>query len=339
MADARETIFKVDAVSVGAAIVGAHSALVGISGSGCGSGGSGGFSFGGSLGLRLSLGLSSLIRFGGGFLSCCGHRLRSCGRCWLHEAPNHVETIEVSSGIRLELDDEVVSIEDLAFEPSSLDGVIEPWVVNVAKLFKEVAVVGAVWNICLDSESLELVDVHAHLSCGFAADDESKMVPLAMFVLSWSARAMSWVSRVSASGAIRWSLLFNIHLQDLDEHSSLFRANDSPSTSGIGLVRMVRGEETAWSVGNTAVLEDNWSGITTVTADSSSEAGNVLSSFNGGIESFLSSLGTVSINVGLFDESTKEFLISQGCCRGEKSNSKLHRKFFFKSKGFSKKVQ
>jgi len=80
---------------------------------------------------------------------------------------------------------------------------------------------------------------------------------------------------------------------------------------------MVGGKETAGSVGDTAVLEYNWSSITTVTTDSSSEARNVLSSFNRGIKSFLSSLSTVSINVGLFDESTKEFLVSKGCRRGE----------------------
>ena len=139
--------------------------------------------------------------------------------CRLHESPDQVETVEVSSGIRLELDDEVVGVENLALEPTALDGVVEPRVVNVAELLKEVTVVGAVWNVRLDSESLELVDVHAHLSGGFAADDESKMVPLAVLVLAWSTRSVSWVSWVATCGAVGGSLLFNVHLQDLDEHS------------------------------------------------------------------------------------------------------------------------
>lgn len=229
MADARETIVKVDAVSVSAAVMGAQGALVGISG-GC-SGGSCGsclsFSWSFSLclclrrgrrsGLRISLAhrsSSSCSRFG----DCCSWLLGSSSRR-LHESPDQVETVEVSSGIRLELDDEVVGVNNLALEPSGLHGVVEPRIVNVAELFKKVAVVGAVWNVSLDSKSVELVDVHAHLSCGFTADDESKMVPFAVLVLTWSTRSVSWVSRVATCGAVGGSLLFNVHFQDLDEHS------------------------------------------------------------------------------------------------------------------------
>ena len=164
------------------------------------------------------------------------------------------------------------------------------------------------------------------------------MVPLAVLVLSWSARPMSWVSGVTTCSAIRRSFLFNVHLQDFDEHSRLSWTNNSPSASSIRLVGMVGGQETAWSISDTAVLEHNWSSVSTVTADSSGKAGNVFSSFDRGIESLLSSLGTVGIKVRLFDESAEKFLVSQGCRRGEKSNSKLHL-FFFKSKVFSKKVQ
>ena len=137
----------------------------------------------------------------------------------LHESPDQVETVEVSSGIRLELDDQVVGFDNLALEPSGLDGVVEPRIVNVAEFFKEVTVVRAVWNVSLDSKSVELVDVHAHLSGGFTADDESKMVPFAVLVLSWSTRSVSWVSRMATCGAVGGSLLFNVHFQDLDEHS------------------------------------------------------------------------------------------------------------------------
>jgi len=330
VADARETVVKVDAVSVRAAVVGAHGALVGVRG---GSGGSCGLSLSRSFGLSLGL---SCSRSSG--RSCWCWWLGGGGCSWLHEPPDQVEAVEVSSSIRLELDDEVVGVDNLALEPTLFDGVVEPWVVNVAELLEEVTVVGAVGNICLDSESLELVDVHAHFSGGFTADDESKMVPLAVFVLSWAARSMSWVSWMTTCGAIGWSFLFNVHLQDLDEHSRLSWTNNSPSASSIRLVGMIGGQEAAWSVGYTAVLEHNWSSVSTVTADSSGKAGNVFSSFDRGIESLLSSLGTVGINVRLFDESAEKFLVSQGCRRGEKSNSKLHL-FFFKSKVFSKKVQ
>jgi len=175
---------------------------------------SSGFSSGISGGISGGIGGGVSGGFGGGFLSgCgCGNWLRSSGRRRLHESPDHVEAVEVSSGIRLKLDDEVVCVEHLALEPSSFNGVVEPGVFNVAEFFKEVAVVGAVWNIGLDSESIELVDIHAHLSGGLTADDESKMVPLAMLILSWSTRSMSWVSWVATGGTIGRSLFFNVHL-------------------------------------------------------------------------------------------------------------------------------
>jgi len=213
----RETIVEVDAVSVGAAIMGAQGALIGISGC-CGGCSCGCLSYGRSFGLRRRLRISLAHRSS----SSCGSfddRLLRSRSCRLHESPDQIETVEVSSGIRLELDDEVVGVDNLTLEPSGLDRVVEPWIVNVAELFKEVTVVGAVWNVSLDSKSFELVDVHAHLSGGFTADDESKMVPLAVLVLTWSASSVSWVSWVATCGAVGGSLLFNVHLQDLDEHS------------------------------------------------------------------------------------------------------------------------
>jgi len=220
--NARKTIVKVDAVSVGAAIMGAHGALVGISCCGCCCGcccgGCISFSWSFSLCLCRGCGLA-LAHRSSGSCGCLGDWLFGGSCCRLHESPDQVKAVEVSSGVRLELDDEVVCVDNLTLEPTGLDGVVEPWIVNVAELFKEVAVVRAVWNVGLDSKSFELVDVHAHLSGGFTANDESEMVPLAVLVLTWSASSVSWVSWVATCGAVRGSLLFNVHLQDLDEHS------------------------------------------------------------------------------------------------------------------------